>query len=94
VVPSAISAPLTLVTHFAKPILQSFSLLTITRRIGQPVAKVVFPVPQALAVLPIIAPLVPALRADSGYPGDRNLNVRLPRGVRLERGLAPGRMRL
>ena len=31
-------------------------------------------------MLAIIAPLLPALRADSGYPRDRNLNIGLRRG--------------
>jgi hypothetical protein len=70
--------PLTLVMHFAKPILQPFSLFAILRRIGQARANVVFSVPEPLAVLPalpIIARLFPALRANSWYSRDRDLNV-------------------
>jgi hypothetical protein len=77
---SATSAPLTLVMHFAKPIFQSFSLFAKGRRVGQALANVVFPVPKPLAVSPIVARLLPRLRAKSGYPRDRDLNVGLPRG--------------
>jgi hypothetical protein len=75
---SAIPAPFTLVMHFAKSMLQSFSLFAIRRHVGQTLAKVVFSVPEPFAVLPalpIIARLFPALRANSGYPRDRDLNV-------------------
>ena len=80
--PSAIPtpAPLTLVTNFAKLTLQSSSLLTIGWRIGQTIANIVFSVSEALAVLAIVAPFLPALRVHSGYPRERNLNVGLPRG--------------
>ena len=84
--PSAIPAPFALVTHFAKLTLQSSSLLTIRWRVGQTIAKIVFSVSGALAVLAIIAPLLPALRADSGYPRNRNLNRGLPRGWGLRIG--------
>ena len=90
---SAIPAPFTLVMYLAKPILESFSLFP-GARVGQATAKVVFCVPKALAVLPIVAPLLPALRANSGDPGDRNLNVGLPWGVGLEHRLAPEGMRM
>jgi hypothetical protein len=78
---SAVPAPFTLVTHFAKSILQSFSLLAIRRSVGQAVANIVFSFPQALAMvppLPIIFPLFRALRGYSRYIWYRNLNIRLP----------------
>jgi hypothetical protein len=56
--------------HLAKTIFQSPPLLTI-RCIGQTLADLVFLVSQVLAMLPslpIVIPLLPALRADSGYP--------------------------
>jgi hypothetical protein len=66
--------------HFAKPVLQSSSLFAIGRRIGQPVTKLVFPVPKVLAMLPP-PPIFSFLRgrrgAESGDPGDRDLNVAL-----------------
>jgi hypothetical protein len=56
--------------HLAKTIFQPPPLLTI-RRIGQTLADLVFLVSQVLAMLPslpIVIRLLPALRADSGYP--------------------------
>jgi hypothetical protein len=68
--------------HFAKPILQSFSLFAVRRRVREPLANVVLSVAKALAMLPalpIVASLIPALvaalRAKSGYPRYGNLNV-------------------
>jgi hypothetical protein len=77
---SAIPALLTLVMHFAKPVLKSFSLFAIGRRVGQVLTNVVFPVPEPLAVLPtlpIVARRLPGLWAEAGYPWDRDLNVGL-----------------
>jgi hypothetical protein len=63
--------------HLGKPVLQSSSLFAIGRRIGQPVAKLVFSVPKVLAMLPP-SPIFSFLRGrrgdKSGYPGDRDLN--------------------
>jgi hypothetical protein len=80
---------MTLVTHFGKLILQSSLLLTIRirRRVGQTIADVVFPVSEALAMLPPVPTgVLSLLRADTGYPWDGNLNVGLRRG----RGLGIG----
>ena len=74
---SAIPTPLTLVMDLAKPILHPSSLFA-RACVGQAVAKVMFSVPKALAMLPIVAPVAPALRTSSGYARDRNLNVGLP----------------
>ena len=68
---SAIPAPFTFVMHLAKTIFQSSPLLTIRRRVGQTLTDLMFLVSQVLAMLPplpIVIPLLPALRADSGYP--------------------------
>jgi hypothetical protein len=66
--------------HFGKAVLQSSSLFAIGRRIGQPVAKLVFSVPKLLAMLPP-PPIFTFLRrrrgAKSGYPRHRDLNVAL-----------------
>jgi hypothetical protein len=79
---STAPALLSFVMHFTKPMLQSFSLFAIGRRIGQPVAKLVFSVPKVLAMLPpppIISSFLRRRRrgANSGYPRDRDLNVAL-----------------
>jgi hypothetical protein len=77
---STVSALLSLVMHFGKPVLQSSSLFAIGRHIGQPVAKLVFPVPKVLAMLPpppIFSFLRGRRRNKSGYPRDRDLNVAL-----------------
>jgi hypothetical protein len=74
---SAIPAPLTFVMHLAQTIFQSPPLLTIRRRVGQTLADLVFLVSHVLAMLP--SPRLPALRADSGYPGYWDLYVGLPR---------------
>jgi hypothetical protein len=62
--------------------LQSFPLFTVARRIRQPIAKLMFPVPEVLAVLPAlsIVALVPPrarLRRNSRDLWDRDLNVGL-----------------
>jgi hypothetical protein len=81
---STTPATLAVIVYFAKPMLQSFPLFTVGRGIGQTIAKLVFPVPEPLAVfpvLPIVAPrLLPPRRANSGQPRDRDLNVGLPWG--------------
>jgi len=84
---SAAPAALTLVMHFAKPMLQSLSLFTVGRHVGQSLANVVFSVSEPLAVLPalpIVARLLAGLWAKSGYHGDRDLNV----GLRGRRALS------
>src|SRR5215471_4007271 len=66
--------------HFAKPMLQSLPLFAVGWHVGQSLANVVFSVPEPLAVLPalpIIARLLPRLRAKSGYHGYRHLNIGL-----------------
>jgi len=73
--------------HFAKPVLQSSSLFAIGRRIGQPVAKLVFSVPKVFAVLPPPPIFSFLLRrrganSNSGYPRDRDLNIGLTRSGR------------
>jgi hypothetical protein len=85
---SAAPAPLTLVMHFAKPMLQSLPLFTVGRHVDQSFANVVFAVPEPLAVLPalpIVARLLPGLWAKSGYHRDRELNVGLGRGWTLSK---------
>ena len=62
--------------------LQSFPLFTVARRIRQTIAKLMFPVSEALAVLPvlpIVALVPPRLRRNSRDLWDRDLNVGLPR---------------
>jgi hypothetical protein len=65
--------------HFGKPVLQSSSLFAIGRRIGQPVAKLVFSVPKVLAMLPpsSIFSFLRRRRAKSGHPRHGDLNVAL-----------------
>ena len=81
---SAIPAPFTLVMHFAKSMLQSFSLFAIRRHVGQMLANVVFSVPEPFAVLPalpIVALVPPRLRRNSRDLWDRDLNVGLRWGA-------------
>jgi hypothetical protein len=78
--------------HLAKTIFQSPPLLTIRRRVGQTLADLVFLVSHVLAMLPplpIVFPLLPALGADSRYPGYWDLYVGLPR----KRSLSIDRLR-
>ena len=58
---STTPASLALIVYFTKPMLQSFPLFTVARRIRQTIAKLMFPVSEALAVLPAlpIVALVP-----------------------------------
>ena len=58
--------------------LQSFPLFTVARRIRQTIAKLMFPVSDALAVLPIVPLVPPRLRGNSRDLWDRDLNVGLP----------------
>ena len=60
---SPIAAPLTFVMHLAQAMLQSFSVLTIRRRVGQTFVELVFLVPKALTVLPPLPIMFPPLRA-------------------------------
>jgi hypothetical protein len=72
-------ALLALVVHFAQPMFQPFSFVTIRRCVGQPLPDIVLTVPKALAMLPpfpTISLLARGLRAEPGY---RDLNVGLPR---------------
>ena len=78
---STTPASLALIVYFTKPMLQSFPLFTVARRIRQTIAKLMFPVSDALAVLPalpIVALVPPRLRCNSGDLWDRDLNVGLP----------------
>ena len=71
---------LALIVYFTKLMLQAFPLFTIARRIRHTVAKLMFPVSEALAVLPalpIVALVPPRLRRNSRDLWDRNLNVGL-----------------
>ena len=47
---SAAPAPLTFVMHFVEPMLQSLPLFTVGRHVGQPLANVVFSVPEPVLV--------------------------------------------
>ena len=74
-------ASLALIVYFTKPMLQSFPLFTVARRIRQTIANFMFPVSEALAVLPalpIVAPVPQRLRRNSRDLWDRDLNVGLP----------------
>jgi hypothetical protein len=78
---STTPASLALIVYFTKPMLQSFPLFTVARRIRQTIAKLMFPVSEALAVLPalpIVALVPPRLRRNSRDLWDRDLNVGLP----------------
>jgi hypothetical protein len=73
-----ISAPFTFVIHLAKTMFQSFSLLTISAARSQTLADLVLSVPKALAMLPplpIVFPLLPSRRGNSGYSRYRYFNV-------------------
>jgi hypothetical protein len=79
---STTPASLALIVYFTKPMLQSFPLFTVARRIRQTIAQLMFPVSEALAVLPvlpIVALVPPRLRRNSRDLWDRDLNVGLPR---------------
>ena len=78
---STTPASLALIVYFTKPMLQSFPLFTVARRIRQTIAQLMFPVSEALAVLPvlpIVALIPPRLRGHPGNLWDWNLNVGLP----------------
>ena len=84
---SSLPAPFTFEMHFAQAMLQSFSLLTIRRRVGQTFVELAFLVPKALAMLPPLPIAFPLLRVRWGNLGysryryrNRNLNVGLPWG--------------
>ena len=67
---STTPASLAIIVYFTKPMLQSFPLFTVARRIRQTIAQLMFPVSEALAVLPvlpIVALVPPRLR---GHPGN------------------------
>jgi hypothetical protein len=79
---SAPAALLALIMYLPKPVLQACSILTVARRSGQTIAKLVFSVPEPLAMLPSLALVVlvpPRLRGDPRDLRNWNLNVGLPR---------------
>jgi hypothetical protein len=79
---STTPASLALIVYFAQSMCQSFPLFTEARRTRQTIAKLMFPVSEALAVLPvlpIVALVPPRLRRNSRDLWDRDLNVGLPR---------------
>jgi len=82
---SSLSAPFPFVMHLAQPMLQSFSLLTIRRGVGQTFVELAFLVPKAITMLPPLPIVLPPLRGRWGSLGHsryryryRNLNVGLP----------------
>jgi hypothetical protein len=85
---SSLPAPFPFVMHLAKPMLQSFSLLTIRRGVSQTFVELAFLVPKAVTMLPPLPIVLPPLRGRWSRLGHsryryRNLNIGLPWGCGL-----------